>query len=1318
MIGEVDIDPFYNVSMETGDFNGDGNLDLAVACVSDATETAMLEVFPGNGDGTFGKPIITDLGDVAPTLLAAGDFYGQGRTDLVVETQAMDLLGLYSNGPIGIELFLAGAEGRFQAPIPIAVPAGSAPVRAAVVGDFLGNGRLGLAIATSSEYTLESGTSSVIVLPGRGDGTFAAPIVTVIGSGEVEAMTAADFGGGSHLDLAVSTVQQDAVTLDYTNTVEMLRGVGDGTFLAPIAVYKQTTPLLARNSFVNQLIVGDFNGDDVPDLLLGQSDLSNGQVQVLAGQADGSFVSSAPPIQVPQYDDLVVGDFNGDGRPDIAFDDGRSIIAVYLGLGDGRLVAPSQFEQDLGARPLLADVTGDGSDDLLVVDQSGVILWRHAESGDPGTFAPPVAINTQGPALVAIAVVQTTQGPIIAGTDRDDNRVTLFADRGGRFVVLDSLSAKLSIPSQILAADLTGNGIQDLVVRDAGDDSIEVLLGNGDGGFTGLPTKLPIGFGASSITLADLADDGRPDLVVTNSVTGLVTLWSNEGDGKFANPTIYAAGAGPYTMGLAPSGTASLDATVAVAAGIFTPQGPTGLVTLDPGSGSMAILEGLVAGALGNPIVTPTDGPDEAIQTGPFTDDGLTDVAVLGPAGLSVYLANGRGGFDAPMTYDVGNDPTGLTVADANHDGHLDLLVGDAQGDVLILLGDGRGDFAPPEEADQSITLALADLSGTNDVILADQGLDRIVVDYGSGRSAVLGDQASGVLAPGAVTLADLNGDGIPDLIVANSGGNDILVYPGLGDGQFGRALEGPDGIGFPVGTDPVSVTVADLNGRPDLIVADAGSNDVAILLNEPVVDLFDGPYLPGDTFTFATGPRLDAGLGPVSTAVQQIKGDPYPDLLVSDSGSNEVTVLQGRGGGYFSDQNPEVIPVGNDPGPLLLGDFGGRPGEVDLVIIDSGSDELSLIADINGGDVIAQSIPSGGLDPVAGLEGEFDGSLGLLVANNADGHLALFLGGPDGLDLSRTFDVNGLPHPTALVMDANGNIFGGSEGVEAAIPVILGYGASGSGTATPIAAQEPADQQVALLQPLGESAFAMVTTLLSMPGETTGVEGTATAAGLPNQPRSAGMSPDDFGDDGAIAETSEAVPSTPPTQAVPPALVRLVAGLDQELAAIGLNARRGGLFDGVATPRATMLHLDVIDQVITRWSGMFGLVGRPSWLAAGGVVRAATPGVLPVNGGSNEILGAPENPDNTVLPASNERAGATETAVPDRSDSSEDANPSETADVPIGASAVGLAVAMSSVAYLRVPSGARRRSPILDTPTRDFPGRGDREPRNRSGSR
>src|SRR5262249_18392285 len=150
-------------------------------------------------------------------------------------------------------------------------------------------------------------------------------------------------------------------------------------------------------------------------------------------------------------------------------------------------------------------------------------------------------------------------------------------------------------------------------------------------------------------------------------------------------------------------------------------------------------------------------------------------------------------------------------------------------------LGKGDGTFQPYRKADQNVALAvLPNGSPTPDFIFASQGLDHVVVDHGQGQTQPIADRSSGLVAPGAVVLADLNSDGIPDMIVANSGSNNVLVYPGLGNGQFGPELNG--GHGFFTGTNPVAMTVANLNPGapgPDLVVTNKGSNQVSILLNQ-----------------------------------------------------------------------------------------------------------------------------------------------------------------------------------------------------------------------------------------------------------------------------------------------------------------------------------------------------------------------------------------------------------------------------------------------------------------------------------------------------
>ena len=192
---------------------------------------------------------------------------------------------------------------------------------------------------------------------------------------------------------------------------------------------------------------------------------------------------------------------------------------------------------------------------------------------------------------------------------------------------------------------------------------------------------------------------------------------------------------------------------------------------------------------------------------------------------------------------------------------------------------------------------------------------------------------------------------------------------------------------------------MADVNGdgRPDLVVANKGSNDVSILLNQT----------QGNSITFTPGPRLKAGSGPVSTVVKDVTGDGMPDVLVSNSQSNNVMLLPGVGGGFFNDQNPTIFPVGNQPGPLFVGNFDGKP---DLLTVNSGSNDLTLISDFMGSDPVTTTISSGGLDPVAAFEfSSGSGFDNLVVANNGDGTFALLEGGPDGLNLTSTETEPGL---------------------------------------------------------------------------------------------------------------------------------------------------------------------------------------------------------------------------------------------------------------------------------------------------------------------
>ena len=656
------------------------------------------------------------------------------------------------------------------------------------------------------------------VLLGNGDGTFRPPTRFAVGNSPYSVAIGDVNGDG----------QPDLVTANYgSGDVSVLLGNGDGTF--------RSQARFAAGDHPFSVAIGDFNGDGRPDLVT--ANFGTSDVSVLLGNSDGTFQPQVRLAVGSGPHSVAIGDVNGDGQPDLVTANQVSDdVSVLLNLGSTSFADPAQISASIRIKPRVADLDSDGIADVIVSDNSGDILWRRGRAaGTPGMYDydPPVLVNPGTPAR-DFAIVPSVLGPLIATVDATDNRVSFFVYSGGGFTKLGISLRTGALPAQIEAKDLDGNGYPDLVVRNASSGTLSVFLGRGGGYFDAMP-EVPVGLGVSDIALADADGNGTIDILVTNKVSGIVGILPNRGDGTFEPMRPYQAGAGPYGVNRTDGRTSlgSFEGTSGVVIGMFSRDGEPSLVALNGGSNSLGVLNGLPGGGVANAKTILTQGSPRAAVVADFAGDGRPMLAVLMPDGVTVYRPDGAGNFRPTKTFDAGNSPSGLSAADVNGDGKLDLLIGNEFGDVLILLGNGDGTFQPYQRAGRNIALAVADFgNGTKGLIYANQSLDRVVVDYG-GPKTVVGDRSTGLLAPGAVQLADLNGDGIPDLIVANSGSNNVLIYPGLGNGQFGPAVNG--GHGFFAGTNPVGITVADVNGdgKPDLVVANKGSNDVSILLNQ-----------------------------------------------------------------------------------------------------------------------------------------------------------------------------------------------------------------------------------------------------------------------------------------------------------------------------------------------------------------------------------------------------------------------------------------------------------------------------------------------------
>ena len=316
----------------TGDFNGDGLPDLAVANRNDGTVTILL----GKGDGTFtGGTTVTNV--PSATALVVGDFNNDGKADLAVINQ----------GWTSVTILLGNGDGTFTQAAS-SLTTGFLPIWI-TVGDFNGDGQLDLAV---------SGLNTIAVFLGKGDGTFTpAPDLTL--QGELYGMAQADFNGDGKADLAV------AVANPNQSSIAILLGNGDGTFRAA----GQSLPV---GQYPASLVAADFNGDGRTDLAVAIADTN--AIEVFLGKGDGTFAAvGASPSTGNSPAALVVADFNGDGLPDLAVANGDATITVLLGQGNGTFTAASV---NLGfngepAAIVAGDWNGDGYADLATANAQG-----------------------------------------------------------------------------------------------------------------------------------------------------------------------------------------------------------------------------------------------------------------------------------------------------------------------------------------------------------------------------------------------------------------------------------------------------------------------------------------------------------------------------------------------------------------------------------------------------------------------------------------------------------------------------------------------------------------------------------------------------------------------------------------------------------------------------------------------------------------------------------------------------------------------------------------------------------------------------------
>jgi uncharacterized protein (TIGR03437 family) len=650
------------------------------------------------------------------------------------------------------------------------------------------------------------------------------------------------------------------------------------------------------------IVFGDLDGSGNQSAVLVSAPTVGGPAgSVTIYLADANFapraIQSFPTGRLPSS--VVLADLNGDGKPDIVVSDleasstvgDQGDIAVLLNKGDGSFQPPVKYAAGNGPINVqVADVNGDGKPDIITADNSGGTVSVLLGNGN-GTFATAKSI----PAGAA------PQGVILADFNGDGKLdIAVGQDGGGISVLIGNGSGGFGAPVNsttgvgpwyLAAYDFDGDGKLDLAINHGFDAEVAILRGKGDGTFT------PVGMYAvdaepTSLVVTDFNNDGIPDLVVASGNPALLgpdagnknmTFLIGNGDGTFRGASIYAAGNGTNSVAIAD----------------FNKDGKPDLIAANMFSAFVSYFRGNGNGTFATGVNIPLTAGGSALTAnyvvaGDFNGDSKPDLAVGTSGGIAVALGNGDGTFQSAMTANLPGRVQKMVTGDFNGDGKLDLAVasapgfdaGSPPGELSILLGNGNGTFR-----------SATPVTGINAV---------------------------------SVASGDLNGDGKPDLVVADGGDlsskkpGSVVILLGKGDGSFTAGA--PILIGSPAGA-PLGVTIGDVNGdgKPDVVVLYQSFNftwGVQILLNQ------------GSGGFMALAP-MATDFGPVTALISDFSGDGKPDLVIAHCcGDTDMTYMLGNGDGTFQ---PEThFSAGPSPNGLALGDLNGD-GLPDIAVADNG---------------------------------------------------------------------------------------------------------------------------------------------------------------------------------------------------------------------------------------------------------------------------------------------------------------------------------------------------------------------------------------------
>ena len=843
---------------------------LTAAGTSQGTSsTPVLMQFPIGRSGDVGYDVALTYHTVDVTAFAGIDYTAASGTIIVpadstsASIPVMLAANTGSTPNLTFQLDLDAATGIGPAPsfaTQQVFAAGGSPY-SVTTADINGDGKLDFIVANNGSSTVSVQLNTTA--PGAATPSFAPQQIFATGNGPYS-VTSVDVNGDGKPDLIVAN--------SFANTVSVLLNTTAPGADTPSFATQQT---FATGNFSYAVTAADVNGDGKPDLIVANFNVDTVSVLLnttTPGAATPSFTAQQTFATGVNPQSVSAVDVNGDGKPDliVANLEGHE-VSVLLNTTVPGAATPSFAAQqhfavgNFSYSVTAADVNGDGKPDLIVTNFSDNTVSVLPNTTTPGATTPSFAAQQafavgSGSTSVTASVINGDGKPDLIVANYNSNTVSAllnFTAPGAAiltFATQQSFATGMN-PQSVTVADVNGDGKPDLMIANYSDNTVSVLLNTvppptaAAPAFTA-PQSFPSGSDPEVVTAVDVNGDGKRDLIVANAFDNTVSvLLSTTAPGaataSFAAQQTFAAGNAPRS----------------VVASDLNGDGKPDLVVANYNDNTVSVLfnttvTGATTPTFASQQTFATDRIPRCVISADLNGDGKTDLIVatmdgLGESTVSVLLNTtapgaGTASFAALQTFVTTNgDSFSVAAADVNGDGSPDLIVTNIN--------------------DQAVY-----------VLLNTTGPGAITASFATAQSFTTG------LNPHSIVTTDVNGDGRPDLIVANDFDNTVSVL--LNTTAAGAAIPSfAAQQAFAVGN-TFSVTTADVDGdgKPDLIVANSNDLTVSVLLNITA---------PGDaTPSFAAQQTFASGFA-YTVTMADMNGDGKPDLLVA-SGDNTVSVL------------------------------------------------------------------------------------------------------------------------------------------------------------------------------------------------------------------------------------------------------------------------------------------------------------------------------------------------------------------------------------------------------------------------------------------